>query len=293
MTGRANSHTVFATFVDHPSQLPGASLLVESIRTFGGPLSESYIWIFHDNNLSESDIQLKGNGTKIISLEIPERISDYPFSGKVTACARAEEMIGSLYKSLVWMAPDCLVLRPPILFDLDGIDDAALRPVHICNIGSPAGEPLNGYWEEIFHNAGISDIDGTVESFVDCRTLRAYYNSHAFAVNPSWGLMSSWYNLFAKLVSNRRFQKKHCADEMHKVFLHQAAMSTILASAEIRIRMLPEEYCYPYNLHATVPKDRRARTLNELVCIAYEKRSLNLDSMTDIIIEEPLRTWFS
>jgi len=68
-------------------------------------------------------------------------------------------------------------------------------------------------------------------------------------------------------------------------------LSAILASEQIRIRMLPEEYCYPYNLHEKVPKDRKARTLNELACIAYEGRSLNPETITDIIIEEPLRTW--
>jgi len=198
MIGRANSHMVFATFVDHPSQLPGAALLVESIRTFGGSLSESYIWIFHSDRLCKSDIQLKGNGTKVISIELPERISGYPFSGKVTACARAEEMTGSLYKSLVWMASDCLVLGPPTLFDLSGSDDAALRPVHISNVGSPAGESPDGYWEGIFNAIGIKDLSRTVESFVDCKTLRAYYNTHAFAVNPSRGLMSKWLMLLSK-----------------------------------------------------------------------------------------------
>ena len=293
MTGRAASHTVFVTFVDHPEKLTKVNLLIESIRTFGGHLSESYIWIFLDDRWMDSCPGLKGNGTKAIPFTISEKISEYPFAGKVAACARAEELTENLYKSIVWMAPDCLVVDSPALFDLDDRADAALRPVHVRNVGSLAAEPPDGYWKGIFKAAGITDIEETVESFVDCRTLRAYYNTHAFAVNPSAGLMSEWQNLFAKLVSNRKFQKKQCADETHRIFLHQATFSTILASGAIRKRMLPEGYCYPYNLQDMIPEDRKAETLNELACIAYENRPLNPDAMTDIVVEEPLRTWLS
>lgn len=293
MTEKAASRTVFATFVDHPIQLPKASLLLASIRAFGGPLSECNIWVFHDTRLSASLAELKEHGTNVIPLELPEKTCNYPFAGKVAACARAEEMAGSLYRSFVWMAPDCLVLRPPLLFDLDDNADAALRPVHVRNIGSPAGESPDGYWKGIFRAARITDLDRNVESFIDCRIIRAYYNTHSFAVNPSRRLMGRWLQLFSKLVSNRKFQKKHCADELHRLFLHQAALSAILASEldKSGIRILPEEYCYPYNLHEMVPRDRKARTLNELVCIAYENRQLNPEAMTDIIVEEPLRTW--
>jgi len=293
MTGRAASHTVFVTLVDHPEKLPKVNLLVESIRTFGGSLSESYIWVFLDDRWMDSCPGLKGNGIKAIPLQIPEEISEYPFAGKVAACARAEELTLNLYKSIVWMAPDCLVLKPPALFALDDMADAAVRPVHVRNVGSLVDEPLDGYWKGIFKAAGITDLDETVESFVDCRTLRAYYNTHAFAVNPSSGLMTGWLDLFSKLVSSRKFQRKQCADETHKVYLHQATFSTILASEAIRIRMLPEEYCYPYNLQDMIPEDRIAETLNELVCIAYENRPLNPDAMTDIVVEEPLRTWLA
>lgn len=295
MTGKPAGRIVFATFMSHPSQLPQVALLVESIRTFAGSFAKSNIWVFHDSQWSDSLRSLKGNGIKTIPLELPQGKSSYPFIGKIAACARTEEMTAGLYRSLVWIAPDCLVLRSPDLFDLDDIADAAVRPVHVRNVGSPFGEPPDGYWNGVFRAAGITDLRERVESFVDCRVLRAYYNTHAFAVNPSRGLMRSWLSLFLKLTSDLKFQKKHCTEEAHRIFLHQVSLSTILASEleRTRIRILPEEYCYPYNLHESVPEDRKARTLNELVCIAYENRSLNPEKMTDIIVEEPLRTWLS
>jgi hypothetical protein len=60
-----------------------------------------------------------------------------------------------------------------------------------------------------------------------------------------------------------------------------------------RIRILPAEYSYPYNLHGQVPEGRRAGALNDLVCFAYEDRSLDPDIVSDIQIREPLRSWLS
>jgi hypothetical protein len=55
--------------------------------------------------------------------------------------------------------------------------------------------------------------------------------------------------------------------------------------------MLPPEYGYPYNLHASVPGDRRAESLGETICPIYEERSVDPRVVDDIGIEEPLRSW--
>ena len=60
-----------------------------------------------------------------------------------------------------------------------------------------------------------------------------------------------------------------------------------------RIRFLPAEYSYPYNLQQRVPEQRRAKVLNHLVCIACEERSLDPEVVEDILIEEPLRSWLA
>jgi hypothetical protein len=46
-----------------------------------------------------------------------------------------------------------------------------------------------------------------------------------------------------------------------------------------------------YNLQAEIPAARRARALNDLVCIAYEDRPLDPEVVDDIAIHEPLRSW--
>ena len=60
-----------------------------------------------------------------------------------------------------------------------------------------------------------------------------------------------------------------------------------------RLRMLPPAYNYPLNLQARVPVERWARALNDVVTFAYEERSLDPAKITDIGIEEPLRSWLA
>jgi len=97
------------------------------------------------------------------------------------------------------------------------------------------------------------------------------------------------------LVCDQAFQLDACQDERHQIFLHQAILSALIVTHldPERVRTLPPDYSYPYNLHQSVPLDRRALALNDLVCIAYEDRSLDPHVVHDIAVDEPLRSWLS
>jgi hypothetical protein len=90
-------------------------------------------------------------------------------------------------------------------------------------------------------------------------------------------------------VADRPFQEGPCRDTLHRVFLHQAVLSTLVAEelGQEEIRLLPPEYSYPLHMHDQLPPERRARTLNDLVCAAYEE-AIPIDGLP---IAEPLRSW--
>jgi hypothetical protein len=108
-------------------------------------------------------------------------------------------------------------------------------------------------------------------------------------------VFSRWFDCFARLVGDQSFQTKTCQDERHQIFLHQAILSTLLVTMldPSRMRILPPEYVYPYNLHQDVPADRRAAVMNDLVCIYYEGRSLDPQLINDIKVYDPLSSWLS
>jgi hypothetical protein len=287
------SSTLFFTQVSGAEQLPKARLLIDSIRQFGGAMGDCPIWIFEAQPEKTPCGELAGENVEIKSLEVPESVAGYILAAKVFACYQAEKLVNPGIKNLVWLATDCFIVQAPLLFDLGNRYDLALRPVHHQNIGLTAAESLDGYWKRIYREVGLNDVSSTVESYVDQQQLRSYYNTHMMSVNPTLRLFQKWFDLYELLVTDPKFQSESCSDLPHKIFLHQAPLSALI-SAGIpldRIRELPPDYSYPYNLQDSIAEDRQARLMNDLTCLTVEERSLHPDQVQDINIEEPLSGW--
>jgi hypothetical protein len=271
-----------------------ARIVIESLRAFGGPLRDCPVWAFliDPDRLPEA---LQGlEEVHRFPLAIEGAFPRYPFVEKVAASAQAEAMAGPDIHSLVWLSLDCLIINPPLLFDLGpsagvGPADVAFRPVHHRNIGSPAHEPPDDFWQGVYRAVEVGEMPHTVESFTDGQTLRPYFNTHCFAFNPALGLGRAWWTVFEAMVSDQAFQAGPCRDELHQIFLHQAILSTLVAKRLDweRVRLLPPEYNYPLNLLDEMPPDRRAPVLNSLANAVYED-AFPWDS---IEIRQPLRSW--
>jgi hypothetical protein len=271
-----------------------ARTVIESLRAFGGPVRDCEVWAFVLDPDRVSHALHGIEGVRSFPLVLQEGCPPYPFTEKVYACARAEEMAGPDVRCLVWLGLDCLIVNPPVLFDLGpapGIApaDAAFRPVHHQNIGSPAHHPLDDFWRDIYRTLEVGEMPYTVESFVDAQTLRPYFNTHCFAFNPDAGLGQTWWEHFKMMVSDQAFQAGPCRDEIHQIFLHQAVLSTLIAKQLEwdRVRQLPPEYNYPLNLLDEMSSELRAPTLNSLVNAVYE----DAFPWTEIEVQEPLHSW--
>jgi hypothetical protein len=271
-----------------------ARTVVESLRAFGGPLGDCQVWAFVLDPARAPRALPGMEGIRRLPLALEGGCPPYPFAAKVAACARAEEMAGQQAGSLVLLSLDCLILNPPWLFNLGPSGgtrpaDAAFRPVHHQNVGSPAREPLDDFWQGIYRTLGIDDMPYRVESFADGQRLRPYFNSHCFAWNPATGLARAWWGHFKAMVKDEAFQVGPCRDELHQIFLHQAVLSTLVPKMLdwTRVRLLPPEYNYPLNLLDEMPPDRRAPVLNDLVNAVYEEAF----PWTGIEVREPLRSW--
>jgi hypothetical protein len=288
-------NVIFITSVRTHVGKAAVRLLIESIQTFGGEMSTMPIWVFAADLQNEPCRGLASQQVEILPLQVPETVCHYPFGDKVYACAIAESLAPGSVQALIWLDLECLVVQPPVLFDVGHEFDAALRPVHIRNVGLPPSAPLDLFWHGIYTALGIQDVQQTVNSFIDDQCLRAYFNSHGFALKPSLGLFHEWYELFERLVCDTKFQAAACQDQIHRIFLFQALFSALVSSRieTRRIRILPATYNYPYNLHSQVPEKLRSAALNDLVCFTFEDRSVIPDLITDVEIHEPLRSWLA
>ncbi len=290
-----NHHSVFVMTVNNSHELEQTRLLIQSLRTFGGHLRHCPVWVFVSGEAATSAYDLETLKTKVHPLIIPDQVQRYWFARKVCACAQAEAAVTPEITSLVWSSCDCLIIQPPELLPVNAQYDAAFRPVHQSNIGLPISKPLDYFWQTIFRMVNLDESHLAVESYVDQQYLRAYFNSHIFSWNPLTGMGQRWLELFTTLVCDRNFQSKGCQDILHQIFLHQAVLSALAESmfTPERIRLLPPDYSYPYNLQSDIPPDRRALALNDLNCIAYEDRPLHPTAVHDILIKEPLHGWLT
>jgi hypothetical protein len=289
----SSEKTCFFSMVRSTEGEKHARFLYKSLRAFGGPLRDCPVLIFKTNPEREEHIDFDIEDVHVIPLEIDEELRNYWFGEKVYVCSVAEEMVGRDIRSLVWLTTQCLVINPPILFDLVSAFDAALRPVHISNIGSPIDEPLDKFWSAVYRLIGIDEFLHTVTSFVDNKELRPYFNTHIFSINPSRGILQTWLEYFKKMIMDRDFQSGSCADSEHQIFLHQAILST-LVMRELsweRICILPDEYSYPLHLHKEVPSALRPISVNSQVCPVYEDIYQHPDTLNGLEVLEPLNSW--
>ena len=286
---------VFATWAATAGQRPRARLLVESLRAFGGRLAGSPFWIVDCVPGGMPGGITAGKGVTVIAASMSDETRGYPYAAKVAAAAAAEARADGEADTLVMVAAENLVTGSVDLLDLGDGADAALRPVHHRNVGLPAGAPLDAFWRGVYAGAGVADLDDTVESFVEGERLRAWFNSALYAVRPRLGLLRRWPERFAALVADGDFQREACGDDLHRIFLHQAALTALLATEipAARRRLLPPAYVYPYNLHGEVPPARRARRLEDLATVCYEERSLHPDAADDIAMGAELAAWLA
>lgn len=271
-----------------------AGIVIESLRTFGGVLSDAPIWVF----VTEPDRVLKVlphmDGIERFPIRIDADFPSYPFAVKVYACSKAEALAGMEIRSLVWLSLDCLIINPPLLFNLDETAEvpkayAAFRPVHHRNIGSLASEQVDSYWGTIYQTLGVDQMPHKIISYADGQTLRPYFNSHCFSFKPALGLGQAWWHSFQTLVKDQHFQSTSCCGNLNKTFLHQAVLSTLVAKIFPwdRVRILPPEYNFPLNLLDEISDDKKPKTLNQLVNVVYE----DTFPWGKIRIEEPLLSW--
>jgi hypothetical protein len=291
--GNSPSHLQFFTLANDSEDAAQVCLMIDSLRDFGGDLANCPVWVYttQTEELLPPDWACRGVHVKVI--HVPAELRRYYFGAMVYACADAEAHAAHGATSLVWVTPGCLFLKAPLLFDLGERYDAAVRPVHIRNVGLPFGAPPDAFWRGVYAALGIDGIPLGIESFVDSQALNAYFNSHSFSVRPSLGLMKRWQSLFTNLVRDRVFQANACQDKIHKIFLFQAILSALLATAipTQRLRLLPPDYNYPYHMQAEIPPERRTTCMESLTCLAYEDRSLDPDLIKDIAIQPSLQVW--
>ncbi len=268
-----------------------ASVLIKSIRKFGGKFSDEPVVIVLSDTIRALGESLKGNAIEIVKLDMNEILRRFPFSDKVYACAQVEKLVEGKTDWLVWLNPDALMIAPPEEIVSDKNACASLRPVHIMNIGSGFTEPLTEYWKKIYLIAGVdSNKIWPVKSYVDSKNLKPYFNSGCMAFRPEFGILREWKKVYETMLLDKDIYRFYSSDNNGAYFFHQAVLSAVLIikAGQKKINILPASYGYPLVLQNSddfVNKKDSVSEMKIILCGNYN--NLNL-----LIPEEPYNIWF-
>jgi len=251
-------------------------LLVESLRSFGGALAASPIWVLVPVELGplsgSTQEKLKQAGARTIPLKTDPKISKFPFAVKVMAAASLETQAKNQTELLVFLDRDTIVLQEPTELFIAPDQMLGYRPVHHKLIGSDWEQPPDSFWELIYK---ICDVPADHLFPMVTHTgerIRPYFNAGIYAVRPDRGMLTQWADIFLKWYRQPQLTAYYEMNQLYTIFIHQAIFSGVLLQNLKPVEMfeLSAKINYPLHLHSDIPVNSRPGIIDELVTVRYE-----------------------
>lgn len=266
-----DNELVFATLVTSEGECQAAYLLVRSLRQLGGALKNAPFLIFNQNNPNGISRLENLVNVEMLSVTDDNPQAGYFFRAKICAWAMAEEL-SCQSRTLAWIDPYCLVIREPALLKCGKGIAAALRPVHVRNIGQPINGEIEGFWKGIYAQCKTPIWNDSVVSFVDEKSLLPYFNSHCFSLDPRRKILTRTKKNLEALANNSVFMESFCNDQLHRIFLFQAVLSATITSQVVyqSIRILPADYGYPFHLQDKIKAEKQITKMENMTIMVYE-----------------------
>jgi hypothetical protein len=274
-----------------------ALMMANSLRTFGGELSDSLIWfLVPAGRESFSDLERQAMDTLMIHIqpfEVAPELLNFPFAAKILAASQAEAALQGSTECLAWLDLDTIILRQPDELRLNTGKCLAYRPVHHKLIGPAWDEPLDPFWELVYRSCRVPEGRQFPMVTHTGQKIRPYFNAGSFVTRTASGLMARWQNIFQQVYQKPEFLTWYQASELYTIFIHQAIFTgVILQTLEPhQLQELSPRINYPLHLHNEVPAGQRPTSLDELTTLRYEN---TFDSPTwpaDLPILAPLQAW--
>jgi hypothetical protein len=275
-------------------------LLVESIRSFAGALSEQPVWVFtpeSNQQISSSTTQrLEELDVYLIVFEIDDSKLPFFFADTIQSVAFAESMAERDTELLAWLDANTLVLSDPKAFLLPDNKSLGYRPVHHTLIGSRYNEPLDPFWAEIHQSCKVpQDRIFPMQTHIDATQIRPYFNAGMLITRPTNRLLRIWHDTFFELYRKPDCQQFYQQDKRYEIFVHQAVLSGVILSLFPieELHELPYTYNYPLHLLGKDVSETRPSALEDLVTVRHERFYQNPNWQEIIPAKKALKTWIA
>lgn len=284
-------------YASRQAMVDDAFILVKSLRRFGGRESGLPVLLMLDPAAGLDTSRLEGLGVETVLIDAAPVEPAFPFARKVQACAAAEALLDGVAGELLYLDAEMLVLGGLEAYAIPAAKDVLLRPVMLMNaVGQDPAKPLDAYWRALYDDLGSGgDAAPPVRTLVDEREARFYVNCEAIAVRPALGLFRLWEEVFLRRLRDAAYMAAECPpDGNRRFFLHQAALSAVIASRVPSERMAWMEGGGPYSLHlhARMPAARRIASLGETAMLGYDLAYSGSPAILGLgPFDEPFRSW--
>jgi hypothetical protein len=273
-------------------------LLAESIRAFGGKLSNSTIYFFmpdYGKRLTRAaQKQLQELDIQVMPIGIDREKLKYFFAGELTGLAQIEKMSAGKTETLAWLDANTIVLHEPSDFILPNGKAFGYRPVHHLLIGPRFDHALDPFWAQIYHYCQVPpERIFPMRPVVEDNHMRPYFNAGILLVRPEKGLLRKWCETFLHLYQSPFFQPFYEQDQRYAIFMHQAVLAGVALSylEPAELLELPETYNYPIHLFKQDTTSRRPALIDEMVTFRHEGFYEDSDWAKKIPASEGLKQW--
>lgn len=294
--------TCVAAVVVYPDPLSekNARLLIESLRTFGGSLSNTPVLCLTpniDRDVSPSFLDLcRSHAVNVASYDIPADAIHFPLAAYVAGAACAEEKARGQAECLAWLGANTIIFHEPRDFLIPRGTCIGYRPVHHTNIGSAMDDALDPFWSDVYSACKVpSDSVFPMKTHVDGKTLRPYFNAGSLVIRPERGLFVAWRDMFFKTFQQPQFKTHYEQDNRYAIFMHQAILSGVILAGIGSKEMikLPPTYNYPLHLWQEDVTNARPHRLDELVTGRHEGFYQDPEWRTAMPEGDDLKDWLA
>jgi len=246
------ANSIIGTHANDADTLSDARRLLSSLRTFGGSLANTVLWIAGPVECEAGLDWDRTEGWAAVGCRPPDDLQWLPYSEKPFAAAAAEERASGQSAVFVWMDADTIVLDEPAELLLEPRCQLAYCPVMHNRSGSLHGQPPTEYWRLIYEELSLRDDElFPMLTRADQQMIRAYFHAGLIAVRPEKGILRRWARDFERLARNETLADMCRRDRTCAVFLHQAALVGAVLHSVSRNEMheFSTRYNYPILFH--------------------------------------------
>jgi hypothetical protein len=275
-------------------------LLAESIRAFGGALSNNPIWFFMpDYGKPLTDIaqkQLQILDVHVMPFKFGREEFQFFFMDRLVGLEKVERACTADTVTLAWLDANTILLQEPKEFILPDGKSLGYCPVHHLLVGSRFDQPLDPFWEQIYKHCQVPpERVFPMQPAVEDIQMRPYFNAGILIVRPERGLFAKWCETFLNLCQAPVFQPFYKQDQRYVIFMHQAVLAGVMLRhlEPEEMLMLPESYNYPVHLFEQDNTNRRPSSMDELVTFRYEDFCQDMDWAEKFPASDPVKHWLA